>query len=113
MVLPLPGRDYDGRERTYHITVPAGAKATFTLESPCDDLDIFVLRWELWESNEQCPDYGNSVIECEADDSREGGEVEVYADPARDTNYLVMIDGPTESKPRSDSMSPASSNRLG
>jgi hypothetical protein len=91
---PLPDGDYSGSERTYQITIPAGQKATFVLESPCDDLDIFVLRWELWQSNEQCPDYGNSVIECEADDSREGGTVEVFADPSRDTNYLVMIDGP-------------------
>jgi len=90
----VPDGDYIGSERTYNITVPAGQKATFTLESPCDDLDIFALRWELWESSELCPDYGNSVIECEADDSREGGEVEVFADPAQDTNYLVIIDGP-------------------
>jgi hypothetical protein len=90
----VPDGDYLGSERTYNVTVPAGQKATFTLESPCDDLDIFALRWELWESSELCPDYGNSVIECEADDSREGGEVEVFADPSRDTNYLVIIDGP-------------------
>jgi hypothetical protein len=91
---PFPDGDYAGSERTYNVTVPAGRKATFTLDSPCDDLDIFALRWELWDSNEQCPDYGNSVIECEADDSRAGGEVEVFADSTRDTNYLVMIDGP-------------------
>ena len=91
---PSPDGQYEGSERTYHITVPAGEKATFVLDSPCEDLDIFVLRWELWESNESCPDYVNSVIECEADDGRAGGTVEVFADPGRDTNYLVMIDGP-------------------
>jgi hypothetical protein len=91
---PFPDGEYKGPERTFNVTVPAGQVATFTLESPCDDLDIFALRWELWDSNEQCPDHGNSVVECEVDDSRDGGTVTVYADPTRDTNYLVMIDGP-------------------
>ncbi len=90
---PFPEGEYAGAERTYNVTVPAGQSATFTLESPCAELDIFALRWELWMNNELCPEYGNSVIECEADDSRDGGSITVYADPTRETNYLVIIDG--------------------
>jgi len=91
---PFPDGDYKGPERTFNVTVPAGMSATFALESPCDELDIFALRWELWQSNEMCPEYNNSVLECEADDSRDGGSVSIVADPTRDTNYLVIIDGP-------------------
>jgi len=91
---PFPEGDYNGPERTFNVTVPAGMKATFALESPCDELDIFALRWELWMTDEMCPEYNNSVLECEADDSRADGSVEIVADPTRDTNYLVIIDGP-------------------
>lgn len=90
---PFPDGDYSGSERTFQVAVPAGQSATFSLESPCDDLDIFALRWELWENNEMCPDSGNSIVECEADDSRDGGSVTVYADSSRTTHYLIIIDG--------------------
>jgi hypothetical protein len=91
---PFPEGDYDGPERTFNVTVPAGLTATFSLESPCEELDIFALRWELWMTDEMCPEYNNSVLECEADDSRADGTISVTADPTRDTNYLVIIDGP-------------------
>lgn len=94
---PFPAGSYDGPERTYALRVPAGLRATITLDGPCDELDLFALRWEFWESDGDCPETGNPVWECEADDSRAGGDVLVVADSTRDTNYLVIVDSPNGS----------------
>jgi hypothetical protein len=91
---PFPNGDYRGPERTYSLIVPPGKTATVSLDGPCDELDIFMLRWEFWETEGYCPDTDTPIWECEADESRAGGEVYVVADSTRETRYLVVVDAP-------------------
>jgi hypothetical protein len=84
----VPWSSYAASERVYALTLPGKSVASVDLYSPCDDLDLIVLRWE----DEGCPDPETLIAECEADDSPAGGAIEtIYSD--RESRYLVVVDG--------------------
>ncbi len=92
---PSPEGPYSGREKVFALELPRGQRATITLDSPCDELDVMALRWEFWEREGDCPYEGVSLIDCEMDDSRAGGEVTITSDFDEDTsNFLVVVEGP-------------------
>ncbi|MFH1464216.1 MAG: hypothetical protein ABIO70_07505 [Pseudomonadota bacterium] len=85
----VPEGTYDASERVYAFEAPGESVASFELYSPCDDLDLVVIRWE---DESACPAPGAGIHECEADTSPAGGEIPVvYSD--RDSRYLVVVDG--------------------
>jgi hypothetical protein len=87
-----PNGDYSGSERVYAFTHPGTGTATFSLKSPCDELDLAVVRWEYWETEGYCPTDSNSIGECDMDDSSGDGELSVWQ--SREAYYLVVVDGP-------------------
>jgi hypothetical protein len=91
---PFPSDDYRGSQRIYSMAIPAGQSATLVLESPCDELDIVALEWRFWESDEECPEEHSSLLNCEMDDSRGGGELTLYGQVDEATEWLVMVGGP-------------------
>lgn len=56
--------DHDsGDERVYRLRMPPGEwRAWVTLHTPCDDLDVFGIRWD----DESCPTMGSNINVCEA-----------------------------------------------
>lgn len=84
----LDRHDYDGPERVFRIFVPEATTATFSLETPCDDLDLFVFYWQ---DDDSCPTAGNGILECEAGDSTSDREdASVWSDVG--AWYLVAVD---------------------
>jgi hypothetical protein len=83
--------DYAGQERVYEFVHPGTGDVQFILDAPCEDLDLFVFRWDYWDSEGSCPTADNSVPECEVDDSSGGGEVSVWQD--KEAHYLISVDG--------------------
>lgn len=97
---PTPDGQYAGAEKVFALEVPLGQTATITLEAPCEDLDVMALRWEFWERDGECPYPGISLVDCEMDEGRGGGEIVVTADfndPSGEdpnTSFLVVVEGP-------------------
>ena len=89
----VTGDPYDGPERIYAFEHPGTGDVTFTLGSPCDEVDIAVLRWEYWVDEHECPTADTTMVtECDMDDDRGDGEVTVWNNQV--SNYLVVVDGP-------------------
>ncbi len=84
----MPTSDYDGAERVYAIEIEGDVLATFELYSPCDDLDLIVLRDD---DGGACPGSDQLLTECESDTSGGSGSTYVWTD--RRSHYLVIIDG--------------------
>ncbi len=84
--------DYDAPERVYSLFIPAETTAFFTFDTPCADLDLFVLYWA---DEDTCPTGDANIRECEAvDDTGIGGEdeiLQVWSDVG--AQYLVVVDG--------------------
>ena len=93
---PLPDGDYAGGEVVYDFQHPGDKDVTITLEAPCDELDIAALRWGFWDTDGECPAAESSLAtDCEADDSRGDGVVELPEIPdGTRYHYLVSIEGP-------------------
>jgi hypothetical protein len=67
---------------------PGTGTIQVNLDSPCEDLDLFVIRWA---SEDSCVRSGVSVGECEGDAGSGGGSVEIYnSSPAR---YVIVVEG--------------------
>lgn len=80
---------YGGKERVYRLEVPAHTIADIWLDSSCEDLDLFALRWNY---DGKCPTVKHLISECEGDESSGGGHVRVVA-TTRSAEYLVAVDG--------------------
>lgn len=81
--------EYASPERVYSMFIPARTTATFRFESPCADLDLFVLYWQ---EEDTCPGSGTSITDCETvDDEGSGGETSVWSDDG--ARYVVAVDG--------------------
>ena len=93
---PLPDGDYAGGEVVYDFQHPGDKDVTITLESPCEELDIVALRWAFWDADGECPTAQSSLAtDCEADDSRGDGVVELPEIPdGTPYHYLVAVEGP-------------------
>ena len=90
----VPYESYGGAERVYAFDLQSDGVATFTLDSPCSDLDLIVFRWE---ETDRCPTEDHMTAECEADTSRGGGKV---ADLWNNSSarYLIIVDGKDEAE---------------
>ncbi len=82
----LDRHDYAGPERIYALDVPANTTATVTLEAPCADMDLAVVRWE----QDTCPGDADPLTTCEGSDAEGDDQVSVSWD--RDTRWLVVVD---------------------
>jgi hypothetical protein len=79
---------YQGPERMFEFLHPGTGFVTISLESPCEDLDLFAMYWSFADS---CVRSGVSIIECEGDISTGGGAVSIWNnEPAR---YVVVVEG--------------------
>jgi len=93
---PLPDGDYAGGEVVYDFQHPGDRDVTITLEAPCEELDLAALRWGFWDEDGECPAAESTLAtDCEADDGRGDGVVELPEIPdGTPYHYLVMIEGP-------------------
>ena len=67
---------------------PGTGYVDIILDSPCEDLDIFAMRWS---DDESCVQSGVSIGECEGDAGSGGGEITIYnSEPAR---YVIVVEG--------------------
>lgn len=86
------GDPWSGRERVYSFSHPGTGTVTFTLDTPCAEMDLVVVRWGYFASEGSCPTESTSLIsECEMDMANGDGEVSIYASTPAD--YLVIVDG--------------------
>jgi len=84
---PFPESDYRSAERVYAITVE-DKWMTVSLESPCDELDLFVIHWNAWGTDQDCPAENTVLTFCEVDDSGAGGELSFLANGT----YLIIVE---------------------
>ena len=89
---PFPAGDYNGNERIYQFTHPGTGTVTIDLLSPCSELDLFVVRWEFWDTDRTCPTEAHGISECEIDESKAGGSIDIW--DANESHYLIIVDGP-------------------
>lgn len=86
------GDPWSGSERVYAFAHPGTGNVTFTLDSPCAEMDLAVVRWGYWATDRQCPTGASTLVsECEMDDGGGGGSVTVWNNEPAD--YLVIVDG--------------------
>ncbi len=79
---------YRGEERVYRFRMPEHQIANIELDSPCEDLDLFVMQW----SQGSCPTMGASVGTCDASTKRGGGKIEMES-ITRERELLLVIEG--------------------
>ncbi len=85
------GDPWSGRERVYSFRHPGTGTVKFTLDSPCADMDLIVVRWGYFASDGICPSAATTLIsECEMTSSSRD-YVSIYASTPSD--YLVIVDG--------------------
>lgn len=82
--------DYEeSPEAVYALTLPAEMKADIHLETPCDDLDLFSIRWP---HADRCPTKSASTGECEGSTKGSSDTIRIMA-VGRDEKHLVWVDG--------------------
>ena len=83
------GRDsYTGNEQHFFFEHPGTGYVRIGLDSPCEDLDLFVIRWD----GNSCLHPELSIVECEGQVSSGGGWLYIWNNaPA---GYVVVVDGP-------------------
>lgn len=87
--MPFPN-GYGGPERIYALEVPPNTTADIWLDSDCEDLDLFAMRWK-YEG--KCPTPSHRISECEVDAGGKGeGHVRVVT-TTRPSHFLVVVDG--------------------
>jgi len=83
---------YEGAERVFAWEHPGGGNATLQLDSPCGELDLIVVRWPYFHTEDECPTGGSTSVICDASTGAGSDSVTVFeSDPAY---YLVIVDGP-------------------
>jgi len=81
-----------GRERVYAFHHPGTGTVDIRLDSPCADMNLFVLRWGYFESDGECPTAESTLARsCDFDDSPGGGTISVW--DSSESDYLVIVDG--------------------
>ena len=84
--------DYLGQERIYAFTHPGDVDVTIELNSPCDDLELFVIEWAAWDSDGSCPTNDALISNCEHDGPDDGGSV-FLPGLGRSYDYLIAVEG--------------------
>jgi hypothetical protein len=80
--------NYSGNEQHFFFEHPGTGYVRIGLDSPCEDLDLFVVRWD----GGSCLHPGLSIVECEGQVSSGGGWLYVWNNnPA---GYVIVVDGP-------------------
>ena len=82
---PFP-EDYAGPERVFALPVDRRMRVTATLESPCEDMDLFVANWH----DDACPTAANNVLECEAGEA--AGDESVVWYGFEGDRYLLFVE---------------------
>jgi hypothetical protein len=79
-----------GDERVYRFIGPeTDQRVYFTLDTPCADLDLMVMRW----TGGECPTSAQSVADCEAK-VLSGSKRESVSVPARaGWEYMAVVEG--------------------
>ena len=81
-------QDYEGSEQHFFFTHPGTGDVTIGLDSPCEDLDLFVIRWD----GGSCVREGLSIIECDGAVGSGGGSVTIWNNTP--SGYVIVVDGP-------------------
>lgn len=81
-------QDYSGSEQHFSFTHPGTGDVTIGLDSPCEDLDLFVIRWD----GGSCVREGLSIIECDGAVGSGGGSVTIWNNEP--SGYVIVVDGP-------------------
>ena len=81
-------QSYSGNEQHFFFTHPGNGDVTVGLDSPCEDLDLFVIRWD----GGSCVREGLSIIECDGAVGSGGGSVTIWNNEA--VGYVIVVDGP-------------------
>ena len=76
-------------DAVYALTVPANMLADIRLTSPCEDLDLFSVRWS---NAQRCPSVSTNTGECEASTKTAGDQIRIVS-VGRDEEHLVWVDG--------------------
>jgi hypothetical protein len=76
-------------DAVYALTVPANMLAEIRLASPCEDLDLFSVRWS---NDTRCPSVSTNTGECEASTKTAGDKIRIVS-VGRDEEHLVWVDG--------------------
>lgn len=78
---------YRGPERMIEFQHPGDGDVTLSLDSPCEDLDIFAMFYE----GNTCITGDSLINECEADIGRGGGSVTIWNNSPR--RYVIVVEG--------------------
>jgi len=81
-------QSYSGSEQHFFFTHPGNGDVRVGLDSPCEDLDLFVMRWD----GNICLQPGHSVLECEGAVGSRGGTINIWNNAA--VGYVIVVDGP-------------------
>ncbi len=80
--------NYTGPEQHFFVEHPGTGYIRIALDSPCEDLDLFVVRWD----GGSCLHKDLSIVECEGQVSSGGGWVYIWNNEP--SAYIVVVDGP-------------------
>jgi hypothetical protein len=80
--------DYDGPERVYTFEHPGTGDVTFSLSTPCEDLDLVVMAW----ADASCPTSDTSINECEIASGGGSSDSVTIWNPSK-VGYLVVVEG--------------------
>ncbi|HCH64375.1 MAG TPA: hypothetical protein DFR83_16335, partial [Deltaproteobacteria bacterium] len=79
---------YTGNEQHFYFEHPGTGYVRIGLDSPCEDLDLFVVRWD----GGSCLHPELSIVECEGQVSSGGGWLYIWNNTP--SGYVVIVDGP-------------------
>ncbi len=82
-------QSYTGPEMHYDFQHPGDGEVFIYLDSPCANMDIFVMQHD-----GGCVNSGSNIFECEADISSKGGSIRVWNNEPR--RYVIIIEGPAD-----------------
>lgn len=86
---------YDGPGRVFLFEAPVGIEATITLETPCDDADLFAWLWN--PASDGCPDENSYIqsnnVECSYNAANENDQIGIFETNANKI-WMVMVEAP-------------------
>jgi hypothetical protein len=80
---------YAGGEQHFFFEHPGTGYIRIGLDSPCEDLDIFAMRWD----GNSCLQEGLSIVECDGEVSSGGGWFYIWNN--QPSGYVIVVDGPS------------------